>query len=530
MRSRSVAATRSLLKGRKAGTQHGSPAWSGRMALHHMTWLWRWVRRAVFAAVLVLITLIVGGAYDARRRHPDLKPWHRVRLDDVDGVDARRSVHVSAVSGARRAAVRRRSAPSSRRSIPRIARRSTAIIRAACRIRRAPAATGIDPSRPTPPAIRGGALLVHGLTDSPYSMRKRRRGAARSRHLLAVAAHARARHASPRAWSRRRWEDWLAAVRMGVRHVRSRIPEGAPLVLVGYSNGGALALKYTLDVIERARRPAAVEADSAVADDRRDARRAGSRWWISLLGVVPYFEKANWLDVFPEYNPFKYNSFAANAGFQTASLTRTIRRRSRAGRGQRPARRHAADPHLSVDRRRHGEHAGGGEHALRSAAGERQRAGAVRRQSSSRASTSSCSRRIGRWSQSLLERTPRRYRRVVVTNDVAGHPRRRGADDRTRIVDRDAPAARTGLAARGVLADARRPAVRARTIRSMASTARTGLPGLLPIGRLSPRGERAVLTVGTDTLMRLSSNPFFPFVAERIGQWLNSDPERSDER
>ena len=46
------------------------------------------------------------------------------------------------------------------------------------------------------------------------------------------------------------WQDWLAAVRMGVRHVRGRIPEGAPLILVGYSNGGALALKYTLEAIE----------------------------------------------------------------------------------------------------------------------------------------------------------------------------------------------------------------------------------------------------------------------------------------
>ena len=48
------------------------------------------------------------------------------------------------------------------------------------------------------------------------------------------------------------------------------------------------------------------------------------------------------------------------------------------------------------------------------------------------------------------------------------------------------------------------------------------LAGLLPIGRLSPRGERAVLTVGADTLMRLSSNPFFPFIADRIGQWLGT--------
>ena len=47
------------------------------------------------------------------------------------------------------------------------------------------------------------------------------------------------------------WEDWLAAVRLGVRHVRERIGPGKPLVLVGYSNGGALVLKYALEEVER---------------------------------------------------------------------------------------------------------------------------------------------------------------------------------------------------------------------------------------------------------------------------------------
>jgi hypothetical protein len=32
--------------------------------------------------------------------------------------------------------------------------------------------------------------------------------------------------------------------------------------------------------------------------------------------------------------------------------------------------------------------------------------------------------------------------------------------------------------------------------------------------------------VGTDTLMRLSSNPFFPFVAERIRDWTLSAASR----
>jgi hypothetical protein len=28
--------------------------------------------------------------------------------------------------------------------------------------------------------------------------------------------------------------------------------------------------------------------------------------------------------------------------------------------------------------------------------------------------------------------------------------------------------------------------------------------------------------VGVDALMRLSSNPFFPFVAERVGEWAGA--------
>ena len=45
--------------------------------------------------------------------------------------------------------------------------------------------------------------------------------------------------------------------------------------------------------------------------------------------------------------------------------------------------------------------------------------------------------------------------------------------------------------------------------------------GLLALGRLSPRGERGVLGVGTDVLMRLSSNPFFPYLAERVREWAS---------
>jgi hypothetical protein len=39
---------------------------------------------------------------------------------------------------------------------------------------------------------------------------------------------------------------------------------------------------------------------------------------------------------------------------------------------------------------------------------------------------------------------------------------------------------------------------------------------------LSPRGERAVLTVPVEVPMRVSSNPFFPYLAKRLSAWVNA--------
>ncbi len=102
--------------------------------------------------------------------------------------------------------------------------------------------------------------------------------------------------------------------------MRERIGPGKPLVLVGYSNGGALVLKYALEEVERGEdlpstRLALISPMIGVAPFAWLARV------ISLLGPIPYFEKARWLDVIPEYNPFKYNSFPANAGLQSWRLT-----------------------------------------------------------------------------------------------------------------------------------------------------------------------------------------------------------------
>jgi hypothetical protein len=46
--------------------------------------------------------------------------------------------------------------------------------------------------------------------------------------------------------------------------------------------------------------------------------------------------------------------------------------------------------------------------------------------------------------------------------------------------------------------------------------------GAIRLGALSPRGERSVLTVPIDTLMRASYNPFFDYQASRILEWTGA--------
>jgi hypothetical protein len=47
----------------------------------------RWTVRLAWSAVLVFATVVIGGALDARRRLPDLEPWHRIVPRDARSAD-----------------------------------------------------------------------------------------------------------------------------------------------------------------------------------------------------------------------------------------------------------------------------------------------------------------------------------------------------------------------------------------------------------------------------------------------------------
>jgi alpha-beta hydrolase superfamily lysophospholipase len=366
-----------------------------------------------------------------------------------------------------------------------------------------------------PRALRGGAVLVHGLTDSPYSMRAIAE-LLRDQGFYTLALRMPGHGTVPAGLIDVDWQDWLAVVRMGARHTRQKIGADRPLLLVGYSNGGALVLKYTAEALGRPQDPAParlilISPMIGVTPAARLAR------WISMLGVAPYFEKARWLDVLPEYNPIKYNSFPANAGLQTALITRALQRDlTRLSASGDAARlppvltfQSAADATVSTAAVVRGLYdqlpANGSELVLFD----------LNHQSGIDAFV-----RAGDLAMvdGLFDRASRPYRRTLVTNrsvETTDVVARTIAPGETVTVDRE-----LGLAwPPGVF-----------------SLTHVALPfppddplygsdpvedgsGLFRLGRLNPRGERAVLIAGADTFVRLASNPFFPYVAARVREW-----------
>jgi alpha-beta hydrolase superfamily lysophospholipase len=123
-----------------------------------------------------------------------------------------------------------------------------------------------------------------------------------------------------------RWQDWSAVVRVAMRELRTRVGAGKPIHLLGYSNGAALALDYTLDALGDTRLtvPQRIVLVSPMVGLRPFASLSR---WLPLFGGFEYFEKSRWIDILPEFNPYKYNSFPTNGALQSYLLTARVRAR-----------------------------------------------------------------------------------------------------------------------------------------------------------------------------------------------------------
>jgi alpha-beta hydrolase superfamily lysophospholipase len=167
-----------------------------------------------------------------------------------------------------------------------------------------------------------GVLLLHGMSDSPYSLHNLGKSLHESGAWvtgLRLPGHG----TIPSGLTDFRWEDMAAAVKLAMAHLRNQVGE-KPLYIVGYSNGGALAVHYALETLLGTDQPPAAKI-VLVSPAIGVSPAAAFAVWQARLGHLLGLEKLEWTDILPEYDPFKYNSFAVNAGDQVHRLTSRIR-------------------------------------------------------------------------------------------------------------------------------------------------------------------------------------------------------------
>jgi len=119
------------------------------------------------------------------------------------------------------------------------------------------------------------------------------------------------------------WRDWYAAVALAARYAAAQAP-GKPFVAAGHSTGAALVTLYSVRALDDATlpKPQGLYLISAAIGISPFAVLTNV---LSDLAFIPGLEKSRWLDVLPEYDPYKYNSFPVNAANQIYTVTRTLR-------------------------------------------------------------------------------------------------------------------------------------------------------------------------------------------------------------
>jgi alpha-beta hydrolase superfamily lysophospholipase len=174
------------------------------------------------------------------------------------------------------------------------------------------------------PSPRGVAVLLHGLTDSPYSMLATGESLAAAGYnvvTVRMPGHGFAVGGLKQANS----EDWQAAVRIAVRRAMQRPGAEQSFLLAGYSNGALLAVDYALhcDSAEELPCPDSLVLLSPAIAVRRAAAIMNLHTAISWM---PYFEKFAWLEILPEIDPFKFTSFPKHAAWEIYRLARRVNR------------------------------------------------------------------------------------------------------------------------------------------------------------------------------------------------------------
>jgi len=170
----------------------------------------------------------------------------------------------------------------------------------------------------------GGVLLLHGMSDSPYSLRALGEALHR-RGFQVLGARMPGHGTAPSGLLDLSWPDMSAVVRLGMSHLAEKLGD-KPIHIVGYSTGAALALDFALQAEQGTAQPTPASL-VLISPAIGLSPAAALAKWSRRLSRLPGLGRLAWLDVAPEFDPYKYNSFTTNAAEQVHGLTSSVSRR-----------------------------------------------------------------------------------------------------------------------------------------------------------------------------------------------------------
>lgn len=164
---------------------------------------------------------------------------------------------------------------------------------------------------------RRGVLLTHGLTDSPYFMHNLARMF--QQNCFRVMAILLPGHGTrPGDLLEVSWQDWVKAEAYGTDRLAAEVDE---VYLAGFSTGGALSV-YQSQHDERVRGLFLFSPALRISSLAAFANVHKIYSWAA--------PSAKWLDIMPDKDLYKYESFPANAAAQIYDLIKAVEAQSQA--------------------------------------------------------------------------------------------------------------------------------------------------------------------------------------------------------
>jgi esterase/lipase len=158
---------------------------------------------------------------------------------------------------------------------------------------------------------RRGILLTHGLSDSPYFLRHIAL-VFQARGFRVLALLLPGHGTRPGDMLDVTWQEWAKAVAYGTVKLAEEVDE---VYLGGYSAGGALSIYQSL----QDRRVKGLFLFAPALDI---THRAAFASWHKLLSWL--FPRIKWLEIKPDKDLYKYESFANNTAAQMYTLTQVL--------------------------------------------------------------------------------------------------------------------------------------------------------------------------------------------------------------